>query len=263
MPKDKYFIDKKNSGFTLIELSIVLVIIGLVAGGILLGSAMIKSAEQRKLVSKLEAYNTAVNTFRLKYECLPGDCKNASEFFDTANDGNGDKLLQPDPVESELLYSASWQRTYGFEFAYFWEHLSNAQLIDGAYDSSAIKGIGFPTTNDNHGVIVALNDFYAAEWDKPIAPYFFVGTQGDLSGLNINDSLDYVYTEEEALSIDSKFDDGKPNSGSIIGYTFRHMDADPIDLEYEGFPEAYIPVSNPGVLSGGMVNLNFPINGFE
>ena len=63
----------KNKGFTLIELSIVLVIIGLIVGGVLVGQDLIKAAEIRATVSQVEGYNSAVNTFRLKYNGLPGD----------------------------------------------------------------------------------------------------------------------------------------------------------------------------------------------
>jgi prepilin-type N-terminal cleavage/methylation domain-containing protein len=64
-------------GFTLIELSIVLVVIGLLVGGVLVGQELIKA--------QIEKLNTAANTFRDKYNCIPGDCANATNFFGTAN----------------------------------------------------------------------------------------------------------------------------------------------------------------------------------
>src|SRR5438477_2747635 len=62
-----------QQGFTLIELSIVLVIIGLIVGGILVGQDLIKAAEIRATVGQVEKYNSAVNTFRSKYNGIPGD----------------------------------------------------------------------------------------------------------------------------------------------------------------------------------------------
>src|ERR1700689_1860224 len=63
----------RHSGFTLIELSIVLVIIGLIVGGILVGQDLIKAAEVRAQISQVEKYKSAVNTFMVKFDALPGD----------------------------------------------------------------------------------------------------------------------------------------------------------------------------------------------
>ena len=60
-------------GFTLIELSIVLVIIGLIIGGVLVGRDLISAAGVRAQISQIEKYQSAVNTFRGKYGYLPGD----------------------------------------------------------------------------------------------------------------------------------------------------------------------------------------------
>ena len=62
-----------NSGFTLIELSIVLVIIGLIVGGVLVGQNLIAAATVRAQITQIEKYNQAVNTFYGKYQALPGD----------------------------------------------------------------------------------------------------------------------------------------------------------------------------------------------
>ena len=66
---------KSQQGFTLIELSIVLVIIGLIVGGILVGRDLIRAAGVRSTIAQIESYQTAANTFRGKYGYLPGDIK--------------------------------------------------------------------------------------------------------------------------------------------------------------------------------------------
>lgn len=68
-----------NKGFTLVEMSIVMLILALLTGGILIGKEVIHTAELRATLKQLETFNLAYNTFQLKYNCLPGDCSNAYE----------------------------------------------------------------------------------------------------------------------------------------------------------------------------------------
>src|SRR5688500_16913565 len=76
-----------QNGFTLIELSIVLVIIGLLVGGVLVGRDLIQAAQLRAIVSDIEKYKMAANAFRLKYDCMAGDCAKATQFFGVAVGG--------------------------------------------------------------------------------------------------------------------------------------------------------------------------------
>jgi prepilin-type N-terminal cleavage/methylation domain-containing protein len=71
---------KGNSGFTLIEVAIVMVILALLSGGILVGKLLIHTAELRATTRQLDMMNAAYSTFRLKFSCIPGDCPNATAF---------------------------------------------------------------------------------------------------------------------------------------------------------------------------------------
>lgn len=102
-----------SSGFTLLELSVLMVVIGLIAGGVLVGRDLIHAAEIRSAIRQIENFNTAVNAFRSKYGCLPGDCAAAADFgFAVNSSGNGDGYI------SET-----------HEYTNFWYHLSAAGLI--------------------------------------------------------------------------------------------------------------------------------------
>ncbi len=112
-----------KSGFTLIELSIVLVIIGLIVGGILIGQSLIHEAQLRSVVSDVQKYETTLNAFRLKYNGLPGDFAHATDFFGVATaNGNGDEVWDPgtDPGTTN-------------EQTHVWEQLSLANMTPGRY----------------------------------------------------------------------------------------------------------------------------------
>ena len=70
----------KQTGFTLLELSVVLIIIALVAGGIVVGQSLIRSATLRSVMGEYDHYLKAVQEFQDKYLALPGDMPNAEEY---------------------------------------------------------------------------------------------------------------------------------------------------------------------------------------
>lgn len=87
---------KKKQGFTLIELTMVLVIIGLIVGAVLVGQDLIYAAKVRKEISKAERFDATINTFRLKYNSLPGDMRNPEQFGLSASGtgGDGDRKIR-------------------------------------------------------------------------------------------------------------------------------------------------------------------------
>lgn len=78
----------RNSAFTQIELSVVLVIIGLVVGGILVGRDLIEVAKVRAQLTQIGDIETQINTFITKFNCIPGDCANATDLLGTGTASN-------------------------------------------------------------------------------------------------------------------------------------------------------------------------------
>jgi prepilin-type N-terminal cleavage/methylation domain-containing protein len=207
---------RKISGFTFIEMSIVLVIVGLVLAGILVGQDLIDAARYRRVASELEKFTTVAQTFRNKYNCLPGDCAHAYEIFgaacgtddaDQATGCNGD--------------GDSFITHIDYETFKAWKHLSYAELIEGDLTQ------GYDTT-DTPVAIIGVNA-PGSRW-SPIATWHWssgemVGSSwptGEhvlvLVGTTVND-FDYVFSGQEALILDTKYDDGFPATGNLRGDT--------------------------------------------
>jgi prepilin-type N-terminal cleavage/methylation domain-containing protein len=111
----------KKSGFTLVELAIVIVVIGLLVGGVLQGQELIKQAKLRAVINEQKNFERAVYSFQSKYNALPGDMPNAFQFFgancgaDTTDDsvgcnGDGNGIIEGYYPKSEGVKA--------------WEHLS-------------------------------------------------------------------------------------------------------------------------------------------
>lgn len=218
MPTDK--------GFSLVELSIVLVILGLLVGGILGGQSLIKAAEMRNIPTEMSKWQTAGNAFRTKYNALPGDFKDATKFWNpaascppapgdpdlltTTCDGNGDGNIGNPPAQY-------------YEMVLFWQHLSQAGLVDGSY--TGIPGDGH-VREHTPGINSPASKFPNGGWS---ITYF--------SGGSVNQyAMDYgnafifgaeratypttgkLLTPEQAWNIDTKMDDGLPAKGNVIAH---------------------------------------------
>ncbi len=91
-------INSKNStqgGFTLVEIAIVLVIIGLLLGGILKGQEMITQAKIKNIVNDFNGITVAVTSYQDRYRAIPGDDRNATVRWTVQNpaSGNGDGVI--------------------------------------------------------------------------------------------------------------------------------------------------------------------------
>lgn len=124
---------KKLEGFSLIEISIVLLVIGIMAGGVLKGRDLIESAQINSVADDLRFIQTAFDSYVSSYENLPGDDPSASSKFPDATNGNGNGTISAE------------------EAGKVFEHLFYAGLIDniefkkpkvgGRYDVISEDGI--------------------------------------------------------------------------------------------------------------------------
>jgi prepilin-type N-terminal cleavage/methylation domain-containing protein len=222
-----------NSAFTLVELSIVLVIIGLIVGGVLTGRDLIHAAEIRSVVRDIEEYKTAVNTFKLKYDCLSGDCPNATDYFGARNINN---ITCQSTNNSDLTCNGDGNGQINYptaEMFLFWQQLSLAKLIRGKYTGyvgingntqhelginspiSAIDGAGFGAvysdcSDSNNPYCYGCGYSYAVNYGNRLTFGMPTASWPPIGG---------IFTPKEAMSIDQKIDDGKPGRGLVTMYS--------------------------------------------
>lgn len=215
-----------RDGFSLVELSLVLVILGLLVGGVLTGQNLIRAAELRSVTTEFQKYQTAVMTFRDRYMALPGDMRNATDFWGAMTNcgaaspsgtgtqtcsGNGDGRINQPSAASQT----------GEMFA-VWRHLANAGLIEGSY--SGIAG-SLGTSHSIPGTNVPASKLSNAGWTTlwvgeriSSDTLWFEGSYGNPVWIGFpggGTTVNPAFTAEEAWNIDSKMDDGLPESGKI------------------------------------------------
>lgn len=210
----------EQQGFTLIELSIVLVIIGLIVGGVLVGQDLIRAAEVRATIGQIEKYNATVNTFRSKFSSIPGDISgaNATAFGFIARAGSAGRGDNNGLIDGNNA-GTSTSQLFTQESGFFWDDLTRANLVDGQFTSAAdgasVAAIlaanvpaQFPLAKLERGNRVHVGSTGGINY------YLITGIEGVTAGtgaMNLTANL----TPTELFNMDSKLDDGLPNSGIV------------------------------------------------
>lgn len=247
MPYESF--QKKHTGFTLIELAIVIIVIGFIIGGILIGNDLIKASRLRSVITSIEKYNAAVSAFENKYGCIPGDCKKATSFFSSNQDcagatgthtnsttcnGDGDGLVTlTNP--SDPPGTNSW---YYDETVLFWQQLSIAGFIEGGYSGKmdatnyVVGGTNVPQSQVK-GACISVNSAGYTSADAAVKlPYndtlqvpFDRGNMFELGNPKIDNGTGAASNSciggllslpaISAYNIDIKIDDGRPFAGSV------------------------------------------------
>jgi len=199
----------QKRGFTLLEVSIVMVVISLISGAILVGRHLIRNAEIQSINGEVQGYIIALKAFQDKYLSMPGDFPTATLIFAGTSDGNGDGLI------------------LGVEQFKAWQHLALAKMVEGSFSGSTVVVAGNPPYYRVPGTNIPHSRLSGAGWgliyvrDSTSGAPILLGDGshvlwlGGVSTTGNNDEQMPVLTTEEAELIDQKFDDGLPTLGKI------------------------------------------------
>lgn len=227
----------KSSAFSLVELSIVLVILGLLIGGVLSGQSLIRAAELRSISSDQSRYIAAIQSFRDKYFALPGDMPNATAFWGQATNctpGSGGGALTGGTCNGHTTNGIIGETSNVFELRerfYAWDHLARAGLVEGTFTGlsgaghvydDAIAGVNVPRAKlgTNIGWCLGAGS-YSMPWRFNVDYNNSIefGSTADLVAAYCSSGAGtggMPLLPEEAWNIDVKLDDGMPARGKVL-----------------------------------------------
>ena len=201
---------KNEKGFTLVELAIVMIIIGLLIGGILKGQELIANAQISSTVAQTKGITAATSTFNDSYRALPGDMTNPTTRLPNCtsapcnNVGNGNGRLAGVPGANTMA---------GDNAGTFFAHLNAADLVTGVDGSNTLAwGQGLPAASIGGGIGIGYHNTGTLGLNTAPRAGHYLTIQGSPAALG-TDAL----TPSEAARIDRKLDDGSPTTGAVFG----------------------------------------------
>jgi prepilin-type N-terminal cleavage/methylation domain-containing protein len=190
--------NQRQGGFTLVEIAIVLVIIGLLLGGILKGQEMITQAKIKNVMADFSGVSAAYHGYQDRYRGIPGDDPNAAARWAVAPaavSGNGNGVV------AGTYNNGGAACTTAVEACSWWDHLRKAGFVSGngpTQPFNALTGLIGVQTGDGAAGPTLLN---AGGGNG------FVGLL--MCSANLPDKI--------AIAVDTQMDDGASNLGTVRG----------------------------------------------
>lgn len=227
-----------EQAFTLVELAIVLVVIGLIIGSIFVGSILVRESQLKAVVSEITKYRSAMNAFHEEYHGLPGDIPNATSFWGVAGgDGTGLDQACYDAVgtgtatcngnnDGFITNNAGFPSNGVREDLRAWQHLFNANLIESKVTGTqtgtgntcgfcTALGVNIPKSKLAGGgysmFYLGTTQAHPQWYDANYGNAIFFGAQANYTSAGI-------LKGDEASLVDTKADDGSPSSGRVMAW---------------------------------------------
>ena len=183
---------KQQSGFTLVEIAIVLVIIGLLLGGVLKGQELVNNAKIKNLANDFRGISSFVYAYQDRFRALPGDDRAATIHLNGGTNAAAASL-------GNARINGAWNSVTASDESYlFWQHVRLAGLATGTTNTAAAD---YVPRNAEGGVIGVTSDPVLSNPATPYPASFYVCSQG-IQG-------------RFARQIDTTLDDGNTQTGTI------------------------------------------------
>lgn len=217
----------REAGFSLVELAVAITIIGLLLAGLIKGQEIVHNARASRLIGEIRAYENAFIDFQKLYGFLPGDIPNPADRLPNCTTahcntaGNGNNLI--DGGSANMWFVANFS---GGETKRTWLQLARAGLIDTInenypldYVATAIAGPGidYPATPWSRA---GYDVFF---WQTGLGGVPFAYTSGHYiktKTANMNQGIPSVIPSSVVASIDAKIDDGLPQTGKVVAWSY-------------------------------------------
>lgn len=221
----------KNSGFTLVELAIVLMIIGLLIGGILRGQELMENARVTSTIQQVTSYQAAKHTFLDAYAMIPGDIATATNRIPGCQagntngciNGNGDGIVGILNPGQGSYANEPWQSVdpaIATENTQFWKHLALAHLISGVQPNATQPdwGSSHPVAKVGGGFFMRYSNLSGFAGLAETSSHYIV-LRNDISGnwaCGTGGAGNCVISPMRASQMDRKADDGIATTGDVI-----------------------------------------------
>lgn len=211
-----------HKGFTLVELSIVLVIIGLLIGGILAAQSMIGTSKIVAMAGQIQQFDAGVMAFKSKYNALPGD---SPQFG-----GDGDKIIDRTAASGD----DNSMNVFQCEIANFWHSMDPSQFSynacnggggPNAYTKGVNKNVPLSKLGKAGSFVIGSAISPGGVHADPLSPNYYVildpsqpgftDTPG-FYGFMVTSATNSAVTPADSLALDKKIDDGIANNGNVL-----------------------------------------------